>query len=56
MRPIIFRCPVTRENVQHMLDDSEFVSDDDQYEAVGCLACSQIHFVNKATGKLFGEE
>jgi hypothetical protein len=52
MKPIIFRCPVTFENVQHLLDDGEDVAD--QFEAIECPACNKMH-INKATGKLLGE-
>ena len=53
-KPIIFRCPSTSENVQHLLEDDD--SDDEDYEAVECIACAKIHFINKATGKLLGEK
>ncbi|MFX9373919.1 hypothetical protein ABTO04_19560, partial [Acinetobacter baumannii] len=53
-KPIIFRCPSTSENVQHLLEDDD--ADDEDYEAVECLACAKIHFINKATGKLLGEK
>ena len=43
-------------NVQHWLDESE--SDDPQrtYETVVCQACSRLHFINRSSGKLLGEQ
>jgi hypothetical protein len=29
--------------------------DEDSYESVTCLACTQLHFVNRATGRVLGE-
>jgi len=34
--------------------DDEQDSDDSQYEALTCPACSKVHFINRKTGKLFG--
>ena len=32
------------------------VTDDDAYESVPCLPCTQVHLVNLKTGKVLGEE
>ena len=32
------------------------VTDDDAYELVPCLPCTQVHLVNLKTGKVLGEE
>jgi hypothetical protein len=44
-------------NVQHWLAD-EVGPDDPQrsYETVVCKACTRLHFINRKTGKLLGEE
>jgi hypothetical protein len=57
MQPLIFRCPVFKENVQHWLDDDDDPpADGDSYEAMTCPACTRLHFVNRKTGKLLGDE
>ena len=57
MGNFIFRCPRTGFNVQHWLAE-EVTPDDPQctYETVICKACTRLHFINRATGKLLGEE
>jgi hypothetical protein len=52
----IYRCPTTRLNVQGWFADE--VGDDEEtaYETVTCLACSQVHLVNRATGKVLGQD
>ena len=57
MNQVVFRCPQTGMNVQHRL--TEGVPQDDpqsSYETVVCQACSRIHFINRANGKLLGEQ
>ena len=34
----------------------EIPSEEDGYESVTCLACSQLHFVSRTTGKVLGSE
>ena len=57
MGNVLFRCPRTGLNVQHWLAD-EIGPDDPQcsYETVVCKACTRLHFINRKTGKLLGEE
>jgi hypothetical protein len=43
-------------NVQHWLEEAEPDERHPVYEAVICKACTRIHFINSATGKLLGEE
>jgi hypothetical protein len=51
--PFIFRCPATGLNVHHVFDDeSSEIGDDRLYVGVRCLACSGIHLVSHATGRL----
>ena len=54
MRPFLYRCPNTRRQVQGFSAvDPESPGD---YEAITCLACAQVHFVNPASGKVLGED
>lgn len=54
MRTFIFRCPVTAASVQGAC--SEEPCPGPYYVAQHCLACSGVHLVNPATGKLLAEE
>ena len=54
MAAFLFTCPNASMKVQLWLDDE--YSDDSQYEALTCPACSKVHFVNAKTGKLFNEQ
>jgi hypothetical protein len=49
------RRPATSMNVQHLLEDDQDASDN-EYEGVSCPACAMVHFVNRKTGKLLGED
>lgn len=56
MKPILFRCPKTGELVQHLVrvdDATDSVAP--AYDPVHCLACRQVHFINRE-GKLLGEK
>jgi hypothetical protein len=57
MGNVLFRCPRTGLNVQHWLAE-EVGPDVPQcsYETVTCKACTRLHFINRRTGKLLGEE
>jgi hypothetical protein len=55
MAPFIFTCPTTDLKVQHWLEDDEDASED-EYEAITCPACTGVHFINRRTGKLFGQD
>jgi hypothetical protein len=55
MATFIYRCPNTGLNVQGW--SAEDVSDEpESYEAMTCTACGQLHFVNRATGKVLGDD
>jgi hypothetical protein len=57
MGHIIFKCQRTGMNVQHWLaDDPEPSNAYSSYETVVCKACSRLHFINRSTGKLLGQE
>jgi hypothetical protein len=55
-RLIIFRCPATGLDVQTLWPPSEREKKQGPlYESVTCPSCSQLHFVNRKTGKLLGD-
>jgi hypothetical protein len=56
MANFIFRCPDTSFNVQCQIKDDGDDGGRDVYEAVRCLACDQLHFINRKTGRLLGEK
>ncbi|MGR6800536.1 hypothetical protein, partial [Aeromonas veronii] len=51
-RQILFRCPQTGMNVQHRLDDEPA---DRTHVSVHCPACTRLHLIERATGRLAGE-
>ncbi len=56
MSPIIFKCPQTTLNVQHWLDDAEPQDQSSAYETVVCKACGRLHFINRSSGRLLGQQ
>ncbi|MBR1092035.1 hypothetical protein JQ621_31660 [Bradyrhizobium manausense] len=50
---LIFVCPRTDFKVQHRIDAAS--PRGDEYEAVTCPACTQLHFINLSTGMLLGQ-
>jgi len=56
MGNIIFKCPQTGLNVQHWLDEEEPDDPSSAYETVVCKACSRLHFINRSSGKLLGQQ
>jgi hypothetical protein len=47
----VFRCPNTGLNVQGW--SAEDIQDErETYESITCTACGQLHFVNRASGKV----
>jgi hypothetical protein len=55
MAAFIFTCPETSMKVQHWLDDDDD-SSDGEYEGITCPACTGLHFINRKTRKLFGQD
>ncbi len=54
---IIFKCPRTGMNVQHLLDEKTAAEHSDStYETVACKACASLHFINRTNGKLLGQD
>jgi hypothetical protein len=54
MSPITYRCPTTGKNVQGWFADEASTNDGEVYEAVTCLAWSQVHLINRVTGRALG--
>lgn len=48
----MYRCPTTGEMVQHLVEAD--LNDKERFEAVECPACSAVHFVKPANGKVLG--
>jgi hypothetical protein len=51
---IVFKCPTTGLQVQTPLVLDEQSENAKAFEAVKCLACTRLHFVNRVTGKVLG--
>ena len=52
---IVFRCPVTSMNVQRWSDEADDVREG-EYEGIICPACTRLHFLNRKSGKLLGQD
>jgi hypothetical protein len=59
----VFRCPRSEMNVQIWLAKDASTNQTDAstnqtnaFESLTCPACSRLHFINKATGKLLGHK
>jgi hypothetical protein len=56
MAHILYQCPRTSLRVQTWLADETLAAAKPQgFEAVTCPACTQLHFINRSTGKLLGD-
>jgi hypothetical protein len=55
MAALIYRCPTTRMKVQAWLahEASDY---GETYQSLICAACSQIHLVNRSTGRILGDD
>jgi hypothetical protein len=54
MDAFIFTCPNTDLKVQHWLDDDDDAQEN-EYVGITCPACIGLHFINRKTQKLFGQ-
>ena len=53
----VFLCPHTGQQVQGWFaDDGSEDAGGETYEGVSCLACTQLHMVNRRTGKVLGTD
>jgi hypothetical protein len=53
-RPVLFNCPQTGHKVQGLVAEEAFATNEPRYEAVNCLACAGIHFIDPARGTVLG--
>ncbi len=56
MASFIHRCPKTGLSVQGWFADAGPANEAETYEAVMCTACSQVHLVNRSTGRTLGDD
>jgi hypothetical protein len=57
MGSVIFRCPLVGISVQGWIaEDVSTRGVADDFIGIKCAACSQLHLVNAATGKVLGEK
>jgi hypothetical protein len=54
MATFVYRCPTTGLNVQGWFADDPSGDKDEVYETVKCLACTQVHLINRLTGRVLG--
>jgi hypothetical protein len=54
MASFVYRCPNTSLNAQGWLADEPPASE--IFDALTCVACRQVHFVNPRTGKVLGAD
>jgi hypothetical protein len=54
MAALIFRCPATGVKVQAWFADDASVDNGEIYESLTCPACSQVHLINRSTGRALG--
>lgn len=55
MSHVIYKCPRTAMKVQAWVAE-EHPQAASTFELVRCPACTQVHFVNRADGKLLGDK
>jgi hypothetical protein len=56
MAHVTIFCPRTGSNVQVWVTNAQPGESADSYDAVTCLGCGLLHFVNKTTGKTLGDK
>jgi hypothetical protein len=54
MATVLYRCPDTGLNVQGWLADDGAANEGEIYETMTCPACTRVHLVNPATGRVLG--
>jgi hypothetical protein len=55
MAPFLFTCPTTLMKVQHWSAQDDDVREH-EYEGIICPACARLHFLNRKTGRLLGQD
>ena len=54
MEGFVSRCPNTGRNVQGWSAE-EMLDDPDMYETITCAECGQLHWINRASGRVLGD-
>ncbi len=56
LRPFLFRCPTTEQDVQGLLTTELEPADTDRYVPVECAACNGIHLINPITHRSISDD
>ena len=57
MKPIVYRCPVTTQLIQHFIAEmADNTEGGNRFESVKCTACGLSHMINVSTGKPIGQK
>ncbi|HXF86956.1 MAG TPA: hypothetical protein VNK48_01205 [Xanthobacteraceae bacterium] len=56
MESVIFRCPVTSQNVQVWIAQEIPAAGPEDFVSIACTACQRPHFVNPTTGRVLGTD
>jgi hypothetical protein len=56
MTAITYRCPNMQQSIQYWLDGKDVQDEGQKYIAVLCYACLELHFVERTTGKVLGQD
>ena len=56
MAAFIYRCPTTGRNVQGWFVEDVSEGEGETYETVTCLACAQMHLVNRSTHRVLSAD
>jgi hypothetical protein len=56
MGQMVGRCPATGLKVQAWFADEVSANDGEIYESLTCTACSQVHLVNRSTGRTLDDD
>jgi hypothetical protein len=56
MATFLYRCSKTRLRVQGWVADEWSQPEQQNYEAMNCIACGGVHLVNPANGKTINDE
>jgi len=55
MGNVLFKCPTTGLKVQHWIAETPANELQCTYDGVLCPACTRLHFINRSTGKILGD-
>jgi hypothetical protein len=55
MAHVLYQCPRTSMKVQAWVAEAANAEKARGFEIVTCPACTQLHFINRSTGRLLGD-